>query len=298
MVIRAAQLGQGRKAPRRGPWGPSTLSSDARLRHVGGTENDHAPADGRRRDAGTNGLEREHTPAAVEARLRGGPPGSYLRDVVYGAIDGTVTTFAVVAGVAGAGLDAAVVLILGVANLLADGFSMAVSNYLGARAENQRRERVRREEERHVAAVPHGEREEVRQLLAGWGLEGPLREQVLDVVTADRERWVRLMLEQEHGLPASSSRPSLAALATFVAFLLVGSVPLAPFAIGALPGVDLDAAFAWSASTTALAFVLIGIAKAVVVEQSRWRAGLETLIVGGSAAGLAYLVGVGLGGLA
>ena len=83
-----------------------------------------------------------------------------------------------------------------------------------------------------------------------------------------------------------------------MAFLLVGSVPLVPFALGALPGVQMDAAFAWSASTTARAFVLVGIAKAVVVGQSRWRARLETLNVGGSAAGLAYLVGVGLGGLA
>jgi VIT1/CCC1 family predicted Fe2+/Mn2+ transporter len=230
--------------------------------------------------------------------LRAGPARSYLRDVVYGAIDGTVTTFAVVAGVAGAGLDATVVVILGVANLVADGFSMAASNFLGARSEAQRRERTRREEERHVALVPHGEREEVRQLLGGWGLEGQLREEVLDVVTADPERWVGLMMEQEHGLPASPARPWVAALATFVAFVAVGGIPLVPFMVDALPGVDLHGAFAWSASTTAAAFLLIGVGKAVVVEQGRWRSGLETLLVGGSAAGLAYVVGVVLGGLA
>lgn len=274
------------------PWRPIAGGGTVRV-----TDDDLLPAAGSR-PAGGSGLAREHTPAAIEARLRRGPARSHLRDFVYGAIDGTVTTFAVVAGVAGAGLDPTVVLILGVANLVADGFSMAASNFLGARSEEQRRERTRREEERHVDVVPHGEREEVRQLLGGWGLEGPLREEVLDVVTADRERWVRLMMEQEHGLPASTSRPSLAALATFVAFVVVGSIPLAPFVVDGLPGADVDAPFAWSAATTALAFLLVGVGKAVVVGQSRWRSGLETLFVGGSAAGLAYLVGVGLGGLA
>src|SRR5262249_5912132 len=136
------------------------------------------------------------------------------------------------------------------------------------------------------------------QLLGAWGLEGRLREEVLDVVTADRERWVRLMMEQEHGLPSSPERPSLAALATFVAFVVVGSIPLLPFLVDALPGVAVAASFGWSAATTAVAFALIGVAKAVVVGQARWRSAAEVLLVGGSAAALAYLVGVGLGGLA
>ena len=75
-------------------------------------------------------LEAAHTPEAVRARLEAGPPHSDLRDFIFGAIDGTVTTFAVVSGVSGAGLSASVLIILGVANLVADGFSMGVSNFL------------------------------------------------------------------------------------------------------------------------------------------------------------------------
>jgi len=92
---------------------------------------------GRRRDAESAevaSLQAAHTPLAVRKRLRDKPAPSYLQDFIYGAIDGAVTTFAVVAGVEGASLDEKVVIILGGANLIADGFSMAVSNFLGSSA--------------------------------------------------------------------------------------------------------------------------------------------------------------------
>ena len=75
--------------------------------------------------------DHKHTPEAIESRLSAGPQSSYLRDWVYGGMDGTVTTFAVVSGVVGAELPTTVILILGLANLVADGFSMAAGNYSG-----------------------------------------------------------------------------------------------------------------------------------------------------------------------
>ncbi len=241
-------------------------------------------------------LRTDHTPDAVASRLAGGPDGSHLRDLVYGAIDGTVTTFAVVAGVAGAELGAVVVLVLGVANLVADGFSMAVSNYLGTRSEEQRRDRVRREEERHVALVPEGEREEVRQLLDGWDLDEELREQVVAAVTAERDRWVDVMLQLEHGFPVEPPRALGAAIATFVAFVVVGSVPLLPFVADQV-GLAVGAPYAWSAALTAVAFVVVGVARGVAVDLPRWRTALETVAVGGAAAALAFGAGVLLGPL-
>ena len=79
--------------------------------------------------------EHSHTREGISERLSQARRPNYLRDWIYGGIDGTVTTFAVVSGVAGAQLSSQVVIILGLANLLADGFSMAASNYSGTKTE-------------------------------------------------------------------------------------------------------------------------------------------------------------------
>ena len=78
-----------------------------------------------------------HSEEAIAARLAGATRHSYLGDFVLGAVDGAVTTFAIVAGAAGAGLSSGVAIVLGLANVLADGFSMAAGNFLKAKADHQ-----------------------------------------------------------------------------------------------------------------------------------------------------------------
>jgi VIT1/CCC1 family predicted Fe2+/Mn2+ transporter len=242
-------------------------------------------------------LKASHTPAAIRRRLSEGPAQSYLRDFIYGAIDGAVTTFAVVAGVAGAQLSGYIVIILGVANLIGDGFSMAASNYLGVRADRQLRQRLRSEEEAHIAVYPAGEREEIRQIFARKGFSDADLDRVVDVITADRERWVETMLAEEHGVALSGPIPWRSALTTFLAFVLVGALPLAPFLSGAV-GFPWEYAYEASAVLTGFAFFLVGAAKSRFVNESWWGSGLETLALGGGAAGLAYAVGLILRDLA
>jgi vacuolar iron transporter family protein len=243
-------------------------------------------------------LVAEHTPRAVSRRLGQRPSPSYLHDFIYGAVDGAVTTFAVVAGVAGAELDETVVIILGGANLVADGFSMAVSNFLGSRAERQQRDRALREEQRHIRLVPEGEREEIRQIFAAKGFEGHDLERVVEIITADRDLWAQTMMREELGFGATEPNEYRAALATLAAFLTVGFLPLMVYVFDLVASDDVSHPFMWSAVMTGVAFLVVGGMKSRFVEQSWWRSALETLAVGGLAASLAYAVGALLQGVA
>jgi VIT1/CCC1 family predicted Fe2+/Mn2+ transporter len=230
-------------------------------------------------------FEHGHSPDEIRTRI-GRPPGrGVLRDMVYGGIDGSVTTFAIVAGVAGAGLSPVIIVALGMANVLADGFSMAAGNYSGTKADLDNMRRIRAIEEAHIARDPDGERREVAEILSQKGLSGSVLKDATRAITADRENWISLMLEGEYGLSAVDPHPMHAALATFAAFLVAGLIPLVPFLIG------LSQAFAVSAVMTMVVFFAIGALKSRWSLVSWWMSGLETLLIGGVAAALAYGVG-------
>ncbi|ETX15594.1 membrane protein [Roseivivax halodurans JCM 10272] len=239
-----------------------------------------------------NTPEHGHAPAEVATRLAEARRPGHLGDAVYGAIDGSVTTFAIVAGVQGAELPTSVVLILGLANLLADGVSMALGNYAANRAEAEEVSRLRDVEGRHIDTVPEGEREELRQILAAKGLAGSVLEDAVSQIGARREAWIDLMLTDEYGKSLSPPRARSAALVTFAAFVAAGSVPLLPFVIGVAQP------FLVSVAATALAFALIGALKSRWTLRSWWGSGLETLGIGSAAASVAYAVGAFLGGIA
>ena len=231
-------------------------------------------------------MEHEHSPDAIRKRLDSGPTLNYLRDWIYGGIDGAVTTFAVVTGVAGAQLSTWIILTLGFANLFADGFSMAASNYLGTRAERDNWRRLEDIENRHIDLAPEGEREEVRQIFERKGFEGTDLQRAVQLMTANRERWVRTMLTDEYGLPHAVRSPWIAAICTFTAFLTCGLVPLLPYLFWTEHSLKL------SVMLTAGVFVAIGSVKSRWSTTSWWRSGLTTLGVGAIAASLAYAAGV------
>ena len=229
--------------------------------------------------------EHGHTRGEIAARI-GAPPGrGLLRDAVYGGIDGAVTTFAIVAGVAGAGLSPFVIIALGLANVLADGFSMAAANYSGTKADLDNIRRIRKIEERHIRDFPEGEWLEVREILSRKGLKGRVLDQATDAITQDKESWISIMLEGEYGVGGVDPRPLHVAVATFLAFLLAGMIPLLPFLI------EVNDAFAASAVMTMATFFAIGAAKSLWSLNSWWRSANETSLIGGAAAILAYGVG-------
>ncbi len=231
-------------------------------------------------------MEHEHSAEAIKRRLARGPQHNYLRDWIYGGIDGSVTTFAIVSGVAGARLSPWIILVMGFANLFADGFSMAASNYLGTKAEHEDLQRLEAVENRHIDMEPEGEREEVRQIFQQKGFADEDLRRIVQLITADRRRWVRTMLTEEYGLPYEVRSPWIAALSTFSSFFVCGLIPLLPYLFQSRN------AFVLSVIVTGAVFFAIGSAKSRWSTSSWLRSGSVTLFVGAIAASLAYAAGV------
>ena len=230
-------------------------------------------------------LEHDHSPEAIQERLRREAKPSYIRDWVYGGIDGAITTFAIVAGVVGANLSTRVILILGVANLLADGLSMAASNYTGTKAEKDEADKLREIEKKHIKEERQGEREEIRQIFAKKGLSGEMLEQVTDAIISNEKVWVDTMLVEEYGVSPIFRKPWISALSTFIAFVICGAIPLLPFLLST------PEPFYTALGFTAFVFFVIGSLKSRWALSSWWYSGLETLTIGLIAAGLAYGIG-------
>jgi len=236
-------------------------------------------------------LAQQHTDEAIAARIAGPSVEEFSGDFVLGGVDGTITTFAIVAGVAGASYGVTVAMVLGIANLLADGFSMAISNYLKARSDQMQLKRYRAIENIHIKEVPDREREEIRQIFAAKGFEGDLLEQVVETICEDRRRWVDTMLVEEWGLRLQPPSPWKSGLVTFAGFVLCGSIPLLPLPLS-FYGLDATTIFLSSAMLTGLAFALIGVFRARVVQEGPLASVVETVATGGVAAAIAYGVGV------
>lgn len=230
-------------------------------------------------------LEHAHDAASIRRRLSADPDGGNLKDWIYGGIDGAVTTFAIVAGAQGGGLGERVILILGFANVVADGLSMAAANYVGSKAEIDDEKRLRAIEQKHLKLDPEGERREVVEIMRRMGFEGEDLDRAVAVITADRERWIQTMMIGEYGVTPSRRAPIRAAASTFVAFLLCGLAPLAPFVLG------LAGAWEISIAVTCAVFFGIGSAKSLWSPQKAWASGLEVLLIGAGAAMAAFLLG-------
>ncbi len=215
----------------------------------------------------------------------------YIAEFVYGGIDGAITTFAVVAGAEGASLGISVVVILGIANLIADGFSMSVGNFFSTKAERDAFNRHRQVEYWEIENLRDKEVQEIREIYAAKGFEGELLEKVVEVITSNKEVWVDTMMKEELEMVQSEKAPYQTAGVTFVSFVIVGSVPLLSyFFTGSGPEIE-SQLFLYSCILTGVALAIVGSLKSIVNEKNVIWGILETLLLGGLAATLAYFVG-------
>ena len=216
---------------------------------------------------------------------------TFVPEFVYGGIDGAVTTFAVVAAAAGAELGAGVVLILGISNMLADGLSMSIGSFLSTKSEVEHYDRVEGQEYAETEKFPEAETQEIRDIYKAKGFEGAILEQIVAHIVSRKELWVNEMMIGEHGMIREEKHPSANALMTFTSFCILGFIPISPYVYAFVRDIDLPNAFAIACFSTAIAFVIIGYLKGLVNQTHKIRAVLETLFLGGIAAGVAYGVG-------
>lgn len=225
-----------------------------------------------------------HQESAYHQRLK----GAYLADIVFGANDGIITTFAVVAGAAGGGLNIKVIIILGLANLLGDGLSMGLGNYLGKKSQREHEEAERRREEWEVDNMPAKELKEIKDILRDKGFKGQDLDRAASVITSNKKVWVDFMMTEELGIiEGGAISPIQHGLAIFLAFALAGFSPLWPFflPLGWL------SPFVWSIIFGVIALFIIGAWRAKIYTTSWFKAGLEMLAVGALSGSAAYGIG-------
>ncbi len=220
----------------------------------------------------------------------------YLGEFVYGGIDGSITTFAVVAGAAGAGLDSSIIIILGFANLFADGFAMSIGAYLASKSEKDNYEKHKKIEYWEIENLREKEIEEIREIYQEKGFEGELLEQVVQVIISDDDRWVDVMMKEELGMMESDKSPFKIGAITFVSFIVLGFVPLLIYVLDYFKKQDLNL-LVWSSILTLAAFGVIGYLKGVVNHKNKLVSTVVTILMGVVAALVAYYVGDFLEGL-
>lgn len=215
----------------------------------------------------------------------------YLGEFVYGSIDGVVTTFAIVAGAAGAGLTAKIILVLGFANLVADGFSMSVGAYLSSKSEKALYDKKRTDVMNEVEGERTGDKDMIHRIYHHRGFSGKLLDEVAEVISKDKRHFVDVVMAEEYEMLPEKKPPFSIGLATYIAFILAGLVPLLAYTVDAIFNLEINNLFALSMALTVIAFIGIGCLKSQITQSSKWRAIGETLMLGVLAAGFAYFIG-------
>ena len=225
--------------------------------------------------------------------------GRYLKSLVYGGLDGIITTFAVVAGVAGAALSSGILLILGLANLIADGISMAVGDYLSSKAQRDFYYSEKERELWEAKNYPKGEKEEMIEIYTKRGLSKSDAQKLVNIISKKKNLFVdEMMVEELRMINDVKSSPVKNAIVTFISFFVFGLIPVSIYLFDLIYPGSVKQPFLYTIILTVLALFALGVAKFKFIKKHWLRSAIETLVIGGLAAGAAYLVGKLLAGLA
>ena len=208
-----------------------------------------------------------------------------VRDVVIGMSDGLTVPFALAAGLSAAVTSSSLIVTAGLAEVAAGAIAMGLGGYLAAKTDIEHFDAEVARERREIAEVPHREVAEVESVMRGFGLEGEPLERVVAAITADRDRWVEFMVRFELGIERPDPRRAFTSAFTIGgAYIVGGLVPLVPYML--VPTVP--DAMVWSVIATGVALLAFGAIKGRFTGMNLVRSAIQTLVVGGLAAGAAF----------
>lgn len=219
--------------------------------------------------------------------------GKALRDVILGANDGFVSILGLVSGVAGGTSDGRFVVLAGVAGALAATISMALGNYVSVKSQVEVHKAQIAREKRELEEMPDIERDEVRRIYYKKGFRGKQLEAVVRKLTSDKERWLRVMLEEEVGIrPDDLGNPVRSAALTGGAFALASLFPIVPFAF-----MPVAQALPVAVGLTIAAVFAVGVAKTAFTHRFWLKSGLEMVLIAAASSALAFVAGNAIGHL-
>jgi VIT1/CCC1 family predicted Fe2+/Mn2+ transporter len=217
--------------------------------------------------------------------------GGNLRAAVFGVNDGLVSNASLILGVAGAAADIGVIVLSGIAGLLAGAFSMAAGEYVSVRSQREMYEYQIGLEADELEQYPEEEAGELALIYEARGIPHETAKKMADDIIADPDRALDALAREELGLnPDELGSPWGAAISSFLAFAVGGMIPLLPFLVlahhGALP---------ISIGLTAIALFSVGATLSLFIGRGAIRGGLRMLLIGGGAGALTFLIGSMLG---
>jgi len=220
----------------------------------------------------------------------------YLKSMVYGGLDGLVSTFAVVAGVTGADLSVGVLIILGVASLFADGVSMAVGDFISSKTESGHFQKEKKEEEAAIAGSLEREKSAMIEHFIKKGVSREDATSTINTLSKYRNVFVDVILNNEKGLIQDDGNPIKNAAVTFFSFVLFGSTPVLAYIIptwinGSAFYRNVNLAFIVASICTGLSMFILGAITSRFTNSPWWKSGGIMLMNGAFAAGIAYVIG-------
>jgi len=234
----------------------------------------------------------------LSVQHRKSPFAEYFKEVIYGGIDGIVTTFAVVSGFSGAALASdtttqlsfLVVLLFGLANLFADAVSMGLGNFLSVRSEKDQYNILRAKEQALIRKDPEAEKAETIALMQAQGFNEADAKTLTEIYSTNEDYWLNFMMANEYEMSdPRGDNPVLTGLTTFGSFIFFGAIPILPFVF--LQDVTSIQMFQISTIGSLLALILLGMMKLKIVGTGFARSLGEVVLVGSTASIIAFVVG-------